>query len=457
MLTWEENIDAQALRKRNWTISAIARHLGRDRKTIRAYLAGDRTPGQRTPAGPDGFAVFTDYVSARLGEDPHLWATTLFDELLDLGFTGSYPTLTRQIRQRGLRPVCADCARVSDRAAAVIEHPPGDEIQWDWVDLPDAPAHWGWGTTARLLVGVLAHSGQWRGLLLESQTQPHLIDGIDRICRALGGTARAWRFDRMTTVCHPGDGKVTASFAAVATHYGVQVRICPPRRGNRKGVVEKSVQIAAQRWWGTLPDEVSVEAAQARLDTWCSTRGDTRKRRDQHGWSTVAVMAAAEPLVALAGLAPYPAVITVSRTVSAQALVSYAGNRYSVPPELAGATVAVQIRLGATHLDILTPTAGPVPTVIARHRLAAAGTGATVRDHGHVVALNHAAMTAGSPSKPHHRKQRIPPGAASLAAAKHLRAARSTDPDPDVVIDLGVYARAAATRTTITDPHPSGT
>ena len=41
--------------------------------------------------------------------------------------------------------------------------------------------------------------------------------------------------------------------------------------------------------------------------------------------------------------------------------------------------------------------------------------------------------------------------------AKHLRAARSTDPDPDVVIDLGVYARAAATRTTITDPHPSGT
>jgi hypothetical protein len=69
MLTWEENIDAQVLRKRNWTISAIARHLGRDRKTIRTYLAGDRTPGQCTPAGPDGLAVFTDYVAARLGLD----------------------------------------------------------------------------------------------------------------------------------------------------------------------------------------------------------------------------------------------------------------------------------------------------------------------------------------------------------------------------------------------------
>ena len=112
--------------------------------------------------------------------------------------------------------------------------------------------------------------------------------------------------------------------------------------------------------------------------------------------------------------------------------------------------------MGATHLDILT-TGQSVPTVIARHRLAAPGTGATVRDHAHVLALNHAAMTAGTPGKPHRRKQRIPPGAAATAAADLLRAGQGTDPDPGVVIDLGVYARAAATRTTITNPHPSET
>ena len=44
MLTREEDIDAHALFKQGWTISAIARHLGRDRKTIRAHLRGDRTP-----------------------------------------------------------------------------------------------------------------------------------------------------------------------------------------------------------------------------------------------------------------------------------------------------------------------------------------------------------------------------------------------------------------------------
>ena len=45
MLTPEEDMEIEALKKRGWSISAIARHLGRDRKTIRAYLAGDRQPG----------------------------------------------------------------------------------------------------------------------------------------------------------------------------------------------------------------------------------------------------------------------------------------------------------------------------------------------------------------------------------------------------------------------------
>jgi hypothetical protein len=38
----------------------------------------------------DPFGPFLDYVTARLVEDPHLWAITLFDELLALGFAALY-------------------------------------------------------------------------------------------------------------------------------------------------------------------------------------------------------------------------------------------------------------------------------------------------------------------------------------------------------------------------------
>ena len=73
MLTWEDDVEVHALRKRGWSISAIARHTGRDRKTVRDYLSGKRTPGVRARSSPDPFEPFIDYVRARLREDPHLW------------------------------------------------------------------------------------------------------------------------------------------------------------------------------------------------------------------------------------------------------------------------------------------------------------------------------------------------------------------------------------------------
>jgi hypothetical protein len=92
-----------------------------------------------------------------------------------------------------------------------------------------------------------------------------------------------------------------------------------------------------------------------------------------------------------------------------------------------------------------------------------------VRDHGHVVALERAAMAAaGSMSAPHRRKQRIPPGPAARAAAAALRhpdtctvtgldTSRVTGTNPvagtqakEVVVDLARYAAAAAGRNTLT-------
>ena len=64
-----------------WSISAIARHVGKDRKTVKVYLDGKRQVGVRAPAGEDAFARYLTYCIARLKEDPHLWATALFDEV----------------------------------------------------------------------------------------------------------------------------------------------------------------------------------------------------------------------------------------------------------------------------------------------------------------------------------------------------------------------------------------
>jgi transposase len=277
MLAWESLVEAQALRRQGWSVSAIARHLGVTRLTVRRYLNGERVPGQRARTVVDPFDEFGEYCRLRLAGDPHVWATTLFDEVVELGYAGSYQSFTRAIRTRGLRPRCEACMAAKSKDRAVIEHPPGEETQWDWLELPNPPTPWGLSGDAHLLLGVLAHSGRWRGSLAEAEDQPHLIEGLYQVATRLGGLTRRWRFDRMATVCHPGSGRITASFAPVAVHYQVGISICPARHAWRKGVVEKSAHTIAQRWWRTVGDDVTVAAAQASLDRLC-VKLDARKR-----------------------------------------------------------------------------------------------------------------------------------------------------------------------------------
>ncbi|MEU1183827.1 IS21 family transposase [Streptomyces sp. NPDC005820] len=345
-------MDAHALRRQGWTISAIARHLGRDRKTIRSYLNGEQVPGQRRQS-PDAFVPFLEYCRQRLADDPHLWASTLFDEVKGLGYEGGYSTFTRALRRYQVRPHCEPCHAATGRNVAVIAHPPGEEIQFDWLELPDPPQGWGVGEHAHLLVGALAHSGRWRAVLAESEDFPHLVQALDQVVRKLGGTARRWRFDRMATVCYPSSGQVTASFAAVAKYYGVGVDICPPRRGNRKGVVEKANHSAAQRWWRTVPDALSVGQAQSGIDK-LAVRMDERRRTLDGIKVTVSELAAAERLLNVP-VRPFPAELEVERTVSPQCLVSFDGNLYSVRRDWPGP------RSGSVTGSVKTTSTSPPP------------------------------------------------------------------------------------------------
>lgn len=67
MLSWEEDVQAHALREQGWSISAIARHLGVDRKTVRAYLSGEREPGRRERTQPTLIEPFLGYCRASEG------------------------------------------------------------------------------------------------------------------------------------------------------------------------------------------------------------------------------------------------------------------------------------------------------------------------------------------------------------------------------------------------------
>ena len=435
MLTWEEDVQAHALFARGWSIAAIARHLGRDRKTIRAHLSGDRVPGQRRRAQADPFDEFERYVAARLSDDAHVAATALYDEIAALGYPRSYQTFTRQLRARQLRPVCTACATVAERATIDLVHEPGDETQWDWLELPQAP----WlpaGRLAQVLVGTLPWSSRCRAVFAETTEQPHLIAALDGVVRRLGGVTRAWRFDRMGTVVAIGTDRVLPSFAEVAKHYAAEVRICPAYRANRKGSVEKSNHFIAQRWWRTC-DVTTPGEAQASLDVFLAGPGDARVRHVDGRRTTVGALGDTEPLRAVPDRA-FPAVVRTSVTVARDATVAFEGNRYGVPPSLIGQAVVVRHRLGSDKAEVA--TGGGL--VVAVHDRATPGGHRIVRSDGQRAALEKVVLAAagGAGGRPCHRKPHRPPGEAATAEAARLRR-RAAGGDEDVVIDLGAYAR----------------
>jgi transposase len=446
MFTGIEDMQATALRNRGWSISAIARHLGRDRKTVRAHLNGERVAGVRLRSVPDPFDEFIPYLRARFKDDAHVWASALFDEVVELGFPLSYQSFTRGIRRHELRPHCEECDGVKGRATIEIFHPAGEEIQWDWLELPTAP----WGGDGHLLVGSLPCSGKFRAAFADSEDQPHVIEGIDSILRRLGGTARKWRFDRMATVVDPKTGIVRPSFVPVARHYGIEVVVCPPRRGNRKGSVEKSNHFATQRFWRTMTARTMAEA-QVQLDRFCERIADRRPRslarleavlgaegaaafmaETGRRRPTIADIAIHERLAPIP-VAAYPAMVEVTNTVGRSRLVAFEGNSYSVPDSVPiQGPVRVRHRLGTETVEIVT-TAG---VVVFTHRRREPGTGTIVRDPGHQAALEHEVLAAFTTAPPCQRKFNRPPSIDAQAEAAKLL---SRFEDVDVVVSLATY------------------
>ena len=86
----------------------------------------------------------------------------LFREVVELGFDPSYPTFVRELRLLGLRPRCEACRTGGHGLTRTISHEPGEEIQWDWLELHETP----WGAPACVLVGALPFSGNEHGSII---------------------------------------------------------------------------------------------------------------------------------------------------------------------------------------------------------------------------------------------------------------------------------------------------
>src|SRR6516164_1358003 len=150
------------LHRQGVSVSAIARQVGLDRKTVHKYIERGLEPPMYGPRAPRAskIAPFTRYLRERLAAFPQLTGRRLHRELRELGYTGGYSILTNFLHD--IRPT--EPAPFEVR----FETPPGRQAQVDFAHFrtlfTDEPG------TERILwlfSLVLGHSRMlWAGFVL---------------------------------------------------------------------------------------------------------------------------------------------------------------------------------------------------------------------------------------------------------------------------------------------------
>jgi transposase len=309
-------------------ISAIARQLGIDRKTVRRYIERGLEPpsyGPR-PRKQKSTDAFLPYLRERLTAYPGLTAVRLWRELRDRGYAGGYTAVKRTVRE--IRPAPVNPFEVR------FETPPGEQAQVDLarfeVVFTDEPSVM---RIVWLFCMVLGFSRLiWARFVMHQDLQTVLRCHIAAL-EAIGGAPREILYDRMKTAVlgEDSDGLViyNRSLLDLARHYGFQPKACRPYRAKTKGKVERPFRYIREDFFlgGSFRN---LDDLNAQLRHWLDTVANPRVHATTQ---RVVNEAFAEEKLYLKPLpfAPYRAVLKLERRVSHEGMVSIAGNLYSVP------------------------------------------------------------------------------------------------------------------------------
>ena len=238
MQSGETSVELKALHRLGWTVSALARHYGLSRITVRKELAspGPRGYSRAKPTELNDAQLI--HIERRLSVCPGIRGTDLHAELrYEYGYDGSYPAFQRHLRL--LRT-----AEVKDPEIR-FETGPGIQTQADWAKLGLFPL----GDQMVELSAMVCILGCCRAPAIRfaaDQTRPTTFERMLRCLGDLGGVTREILTDRDVAFCigstSDGHAILAPEWVDLATLLGVVPKACRPYRAKTKGKVERMIR-----------------------------------------------------------------------------------------------------------------------------------------------------------------------------------------------------------------------
>jgi len=264
-----------------WSIARIAREFDVNWRTARRYARSEDAVRYAERARPAELSeAQLAHVKRRLAACPQLRATTLYRELWELGYAGSYPSLARRVRL--LRPR-------DERADPVVrfETDPGVQTQVDWAEAGRWPLA---DSTAELhcLVAVLGYSRMVALRFATDTTRATTLALLPELLLDLGGAGEEVLSDRDPAFVIGETPQRRPVFAPqwldLAANLGTRPRACRPHRAQTKGKIERVIREVKEDFlrWLTgqlLPLRPTLDDYDALARRWTSEVVAVRRHR----------------------------------------------------------------------------------------------------------------------------------------------------------------------------------
>lgn len=336
----------QVLKRQGHGKKAVARQLGIARNTVKRHWDCQGPPAYQRSLQKKLLDAYTPQIKDMI--DRRFIGTRIFQELLQLGYTGSLTTVYRGVRQFKNHE--------SHKTTIHFETPPGHQMQYDWKEWQVPVA----GRPLKIYFhqAILAFSRyKFVAFSLDLST-PTIIRVLIQALVAFQGVPVDIVIDnpKQLVLSHDRQGTIRYQddFLAFLGTYGLNPDPCRPYRARTKGKVENPFYYLQEHFLRGL-DVADLDELQQRLGLFM-----TQYNARPHSTTGQAPV----ELWPREQLQPLPAAVPLSfrkesRKVSWDGYVHVDSNRYPVPLALAGRKIWIERVLGR-WLDLLDADTTPL-------------------------------------------------------------------------------------------------
>lgn len=337
MVKPEGVMDIRSLSKQGYSIRAIARMTGLNRRSVKKYLSMNELPVYHSRNRTSMLANYHSLITDWLNQENYQ-ASKIYELLQCQGFKGSYDTVQRYVKK---------VKEKRDRVAYVrFETMPGQQAQVDFGDFqiiePDGQTR-----TIYCFIMALGYSRNMYIEFIDACTMVNFLSCHQHAFGFFGGIPAEMLYDNIKNVVIKklaGSTQWNKELTAFAMHYGFKLLSTPAYAPWAKGKVERPIGYVRERFWrGYIFNNIAYCNQDVRK--WVINTANERI----HGTTREKVSLRFErerPHLGSLPHRPYDISEKVWRHVYKDCQIAFGGNRYVMPHEYTGEKLLLKIRNG---------------------------------------------------------------------------------------------------------------